>query len=121
MFFTFILIIILIIWVFPSLLSWVVRTYFKHKLKRSFAGFQGQSGSAHHRDTRREGHQPKQPHTPAKKISKDVGEYVHFEEIEVNAEQSTYSNADGSQTTYTRVDVEEQVVDVEWEDIDDKK
>lgn len=54
----------------------------------------------------------------AKKIGRDVGEYVEFEEI--TAEQSTV--ADDEETTSgtgtrTEVKTEQQVTDIEWEDL----
>lgn len=52
----------------------------------------------------------------AKKIGRDVGEYVEFEEI--TAEQTTVA-ADEETTsgTGTEVKTEQQVTDIEWEDL----
>lgn len=58
-----------------------------------------------------------EPKRPAKKIDPEVGEYVRFEEVSVTAQQTSTVNNDGSQTDTTRVTVEEQIVDVEWEDL----
>lgn len=57
--------------------------------------------------------QPPRPEPPAHKkvITKDMGEYVAYEEISV--EQSQTTTTDGS-TSYT---TEEQIVDAEWVEI----
>lgn len=58
---------------------------------------------------------PQQPAPHRKKIDPSVGEYVAFTEIEVTETTTSQNN------TTTNVRVEQQVVDVEWEDIPDKK
>lgn len=50
-----------------------------------------------------------------KKITRDVGEYVKWEEVEVTEASSTEQN---STTDYTKYySKEEQIIDVKWEDI----
>lgn len=51
-----------------------------------------------------------------KKIDRNVGEYVDFEEIAVS-QTETATGADGSTTSRTTTEVEQQVTDVEWEDV----
>lgn len=65
-------------------------------------------GSYH---TSQQGHKRR----PRKKIDPDVGEYVAFTEVEGASGQSE------SYRTATSVRVEQQVVDVEWEDIPEKR
>lgn len=53
------------------------------------------------------------PRPRPKKIDPEVGEYVKFKEVTVEADEKS---ADSSQTTRTTI-VEQQVEDVKWEDI----
>lgn len=59
--------------------------------------------------------QPSQPPKKEKKISRDVGEYVDFEEVSVSVKEKY---ADGSTAEYTKT--EQQIVDVTWEDLPKK-
>lgn len=53
-----------------------------------------------------------------KKIARDVGEYVAFEEMRVyTRSETTTTDSDGSTT---RVTVESQVEDAEWEEISER-
>ena len=52
------------------------------------------------------------PAPPRKIIDPEIGEYVHYEEIDVSAETKTEN-----QHTTTKIKVEEQIVDVQWEEI----
>ncbi len=77
----------------------------------------GMGGTASGRDprgTRRQ--EPRHPRRTHKKIDPDVGEYVAFTEVETSSKTDTYTS--GSTTS---VRTEQQIVDVEWEDIPDKK
>lgn len=65
-----------------------------------------------------QGKEPAKPKTAPKKIEKDVGEYVRFEELDVESKTTTYTFSDGEQETRTEIKIEEQIVDVEWEDIE---
>ena len=62
----------------------------------------------------RKGRQEPQQPVHKKVFTKDMGEYVAYEEISV--ETTTEIHSDGS-TTYT---TEEQIVDAEWVDISEK-
>lgn len=54
------------------------------------------------------------PATKPKKIGKDVGEYVAYENITVTeTTTSTTTDADGNTTVYS----ESRITDVEWEDV----
>ena len=111
----------LFLWFFIWLLYRLARIFFAlYKAKRQardfFAdmfgnpnGAQGQSSKRKKKDKT-----PKTPVTP-KKIDPTVGEYIKFEEIEVTATEQTKTYSDG--TTRSSFKVEEQIVDVEWEDI----
>lgn len=113
---TFLLILIFIFFILPGIVSALLKYTLKRKIRHAYEQAQEQfnqfygSGAAPQ--------QPEKPKTAAKKISKDVGEYIHFEEIEVSRTSSTYAEASGQTETTTKIRIEEQVVDVEWEDID---
>ena len=68
-----------------------------------------QSSSSYDRNGRRKGGWT-MPGIRRKKIGKDVGEYVKFQEIKT---EQTYSHSDPD-VSYVR---EEQITDVEWEDV----
>lgn len=54
----------------------------------------------------------------SKKIDRNIGEYVDFEEITVYAKSAGASgDADGTRTAKKTQSVESQITDVEWEDI----
>lgn len=56
--------------------------------------------------------------TPAprkKKIERNVGEYIEYEEITITSDTSDTSGSGDHSTRYTAV--EQQVTDVEWEDV----
>lgn len=59
---------------------------------------------------------PAEPETPhhKKKIARDVGEYVAFEEISVETSEETTDKKTVEKETFTS---EEQIEDVSWEDI----
>lgn len=81
----------------------------KQQFRRAFGGRDG-AGATDPRDR-----QP-QPPVKKKKIARDVGEYVAFEEIRT----FTASDDEGNRTEYaerTTVSVESQVEDADWEDI----
>ncbi|MCM1067591.1 MAG: hypothetical protein NC418_08485 [Muribaculaceae bacterium] len=56
-----------------------------------------------------------QPEVKKKKISRDVGEYVEFTEIELSAEEREASRPDGGGSRTIRT--EEQISDIKWVDI----
>lgn len=78
----------------------------------SAAGF----GAGHRDESRRKGGWSRAPRRRRKKIPDGTGEYVAFEEITVTTQTTTESTAAGehARTDYT---VEQQIVDVEWEDV----
>ena len=57
-----------------------------------------------------------EPSTRSKKIDPEVGEYVHFEEV--GTTDNTRKDAPRPNVDYK---IEDQVVDIDWEDIPDKK
>lgn len=78
--------------------------------RRAFNDLFGNSG----RGPKQQAGKKQSPPKPRKKIDPSVGEYVHYEEVEVTAE--TVKDSETKKTT-TKITVEEQIVDVEWEDI----
>ncbi len=52
-----------------------------------------------------------------KKIGKDVGEYVKFKEVTVSNRTSESQTADSATGESCRIEREEQIVDVRWEDL----
>lgn len=109
------LVILLLIYLFfyflPRFLPHILRWLIKRQVRRTMraAGFGGASSPFGNPS----GQKPGEPKRRAKKIDPGVGEYIHFEEIEVSSEQKT----DAAGRRETKFKVEEQVVDVEWEDI----
>lgn len=57
------------------------------------------------------------PKRSRKKIDKDVGEYVEYEEIIVNHQESASHSSGGTRVT----EVESQIVDAEWEELPPRK
>lgn len=62
---------------------------------------------------RRRREEPKQPEPKKKKIDPNIGEYVDYEEV---GTVSTYTETTADKGS-SRVVVEQQIVDAEWEDI----
>ena len=104
---------ILFWYVLPTLLPRLLRYMLQRKVQKTFRQFYetGNYNDTQHRE------QKQSPKTPSKKISDDVGEYVRFEEIEVSEQTTTTVEPDGTTTTKTKTVIEEQIVDVEWEDL----
>lgn len=89
----------------PRLLMWL----FNRRMRSAFGeNSQRQSRDGKQKNPRRE----QQRKRPAKKIGSDVGEYVEFEEMRVYTESKT---TDGQTTV--KIEVEQQITDVEWEDV----
>lgn len=113
----------LVIFIFVGILIFilvgVVRALlYANRLRRAvrdmFTGGAGnpaddERGNSYRRSRRRE--QAKS--VPTKKIGRDVGEYIEFEEVAVK--QTVADAATGRRSE--RVRVEQQVTDVEWEDL----
>lgn len=90
--------------------------FVKRRIRRMGQQFQGASGGRNG-STGKRGHDRTQPKPQTKKIDPDVGEYIHFEEVDVTSETTATTQPDGSETKTTRVKVEEQIVDIDWEDV----
>lgn len=109
------LLILFLVFVLPPIIRGIVAVHrFRRQTRDAFEAMYG-AGKQGRPDARRErkagwsdsGRQKK------KKINKDVGEYIAFEEITV--EQTVSAETDGrGQATY---EVEQQVSDAEWEEI----
>lgn len=76
------------------------------------AGF----GAGGRDESRRKGGWSRAPRRRRKKIPDDTGEYVAFEEITVT-QTVTESTAGGGEHARTDYTVEQQIIDVEWEDV----
>lgn len=81
----------------------------RRQTRRFFDQFRNATGAGASSQTGRK-EAPRQPKTK-KKIDPTVGEYVAFEEIKTESTTTDRQNT----TTYT--EVEQQIVDVDWEDI----
>lgn len=113
------LVIIIFIGILIFIVAGVVRTLvYANRLRRAvrdmFTGgaanpADDERGNRYRRSRRRE--QPKT--APAKKIGRDVGEYIEFEEVAVK--QTAADAATGRRSESVRV--EQQVTDIEWEDL----
>ena len=116
------LITILIFWLGWKLLRWWLVRKFNNRTRDIFEQFSRQSGANSQTQT----DQPRRNKTgwdrPAteKKIAREEGEYIEYEEISVSRTETTVStDLDGNQTeTETTTTVtEERITDVEWEDL----
>ena len=81
----------------------------RRQTRRFFDQFRTAAGAGASSQTRQK--EPQQKPRSKKKIDPSVGEYVAFEEIKSETTTTYRQNT----TTYT--EVEQQVVDVDWEDI----
>lgn len=81
----------------------------RRQTRRFFDQFRTAAGTGASSHTRQK--EPQQKPRSKKKIDPSVGEYVAFEEIKSETTTTDRQNT----TTYT--EVEQQVVDVDWEDI----
>ena len=107
-------IILFFIYALPRILIRLLPFLIKRRVKKVFSQANGQTTG---RSSKKNKADAAPRNQPAKKIDPNVGEYVHFEEIQIKEESATKQNADGSETRTTRFTVEEQIVDVEWEDV----
>lgn len=115
------ILIIYLLWLLikPLVLNYARRKY-AQKVNDMFNQAFGANGPAFGGDRReRAGQQyggyrqpPRSPRRKKKIFSRDEGEYVEFEEIEVKAEYKSASSSDPSYTPR-----EPQVSDADWEDI----
>lgn len=119
---TIILIIILFIIVWPIIKVAVTVNRFKRNARKAYEQMFNQSAGAasSHPDPRKERKAgwTMSPTTKRKKIGRDVGEYVKFEEIETEfTETSRPANAGNKASSRTDFKAEQQIVDAEWTDI----
>lgn len=109
----FIILLIIIFVVIPYLLRPLLVWYLRRRARNYFDDAFGFSSRFHQEEPQRKAGWSK-PAERKKKIGRDEGEYVRFEEIKIDRT----SSADSSKETKTeRVVVEQQIVDIEWEDI----
>lgn len=107
------------IWILVTVLRIIFKIYrLRRQTRKAFEQFFGAgSQGAGNRGASSRHTAPQQPAPPAKKIDHGIGEYVHFEEIEISAETSTSASNGSSETRTSTTVVEEQIVDAEWEEI----
>lgn len=103
------------LWFLFLLLRAVIKGFMVYrKSRRAFESMFGQRETPGTKSKKKE--TAKKPSQPRKKIDPTVGEYVHYEEIEITAEEKTRTSEGNTEKT-TKITVEEQIVDVQWEDI----
>lgn len=103
---TFLLLLLLILVVWPLVRGMIAIARARRSARRFFDQFRQAAGSA---DGNR-GQQAEQPQPkPRKKINPDDGEFVAFEDLP--------GDSSSDRSTFASVEVEQQIVDVEWEDI----
>lgn len=117
---------LLIIWLLYQLLRrllpWLLMRSFQNRAKNAFDQFARQNGYK-----TRDPEQPRRTKSgwdnpeKEKKISRDEGEYIDYEEIRVTQSTTTVTEeTDSDGSTTIEVDSEQQVIDVEWEDLPPK-
>lgn len=106
-------------WLFKMLLPWILRMVARRARRNMERRMKEMFNTAASGADRAAGtpHRPSGPASKAKKIDPDVGEYVHFEEIS----DTTADSDNTGPRPHVDYKVESQVVDIEWEDIPDKK
>lgn len=98
--------------ILPVIVALIRTAFFVHRARKSVRdAFRGMD-NAYGTDSEQSDVTPRR----SKKIDPDEGEYVTFEDITVS---STETSDNGQR--HTRYTVEQQIVDVEWEDIPDSK
>lgn len=117
---------LLIIWLLYQLLRrllpWLLMRSFQNRAKNAFDQFARQNGyktpdPEQPRRTKSGWDNPEKE----KKISRDEGEYIDYEEIRVTQSTTTVTEeTDSDGSTTIEVDSEQQVIDVEWEDLPPK-
>lgn len=103
---TFLLLLLLIFVIWPMVRGMIAIMRARRSARRFFDQFRQSAGSPDG-SQRKESQQP-QP-KPRKKINPDDGEFVAFEDLP--------ADSSAEHTTYASVEIEQQIVDVEWEDI----
>lgn len=116
---TILLIIILVILFWPAIKVAITVHRLKRNARNAYEQMFNQAGGASPRSNQereRRGGWSQAPAAKRKKIGRDVGEYVKFEEIEYTS--TTQSTASGeSSATRTDFKTEQQIVDADWTDI----
>ncbi len=109
--FLYLILIILAIYILPPLIRGILTI---NRFRRSTRqAYEAMYGNRNRRPQERKAGWSGKPSDKKKKIGKDVGEYISFEEITVTETESTVSDNAGN--TFT--EVEQQITDVEWEDV----
>ena len=104
---TAILLVLLIVFVIVPLIKGLIAiNRARRSARRFFDQFRQAEGAPGRRQNRAA--EPPQP-KPRKKINPDDGEFVAFEDLP--------ADSSAERTTFVSVEVEQQIVDVEWEDI----
>lgn len=88
----------------PRLAMWLL----KRKMRNAF----GENDNQQQRYSRQNNRNKTAQKQHAKKIGRDVGEYIDFEEVRVYTDSK-----DNHGSATTKVEVEQQITDVEWEDV----
>lgn len=110
---TFLLILFIIFFVIPAIRAWWTirraRAQARQAYEDIFRKARRQQQQAEERQRRQQ-----------KKYAPTDGEYVQFEEIQVETSTQTTIDADPSATSgrRTTVETDQQIVDVEWEEVD---
>lgn len=99
---TFFLLLLLFFVIWPMIKGMLAIMRARRSARRFFDQFRQAAGSP-----QKEPEQPK----PRKKINPEDGEFVAFEDLPPETDSATYTE------TRTEIRVEQQIVDVEWEDI----
>ncbi len=117
---TILLIIILFIIFWPIIRVAITVNRFKRNARRTYEQMfnQGKDAASSRPDPHgeRKAGWTKSPTAKRKKIGRDVGEYVKFEEIEFSTKSRT-ATADDRSSTRSDFKTEQQIVDTEWTDI----
>lgn len=99
--------------VVPLLRLWNAVLNARRKMREMFnGGFGGADGFAGDQET----DQPSYQRASKKKIEKDVGEYVDFEEVACRVDKTTEAT-----TPDREQPAESQIEDIEWVDVPDKR
>ena len=116
-FFIILFIFIFLGWLLPRILPYLLRWAIRRRVNKFAEQMRGAANSAA-AGTQGYGSHPPKPKRPKKKIDPDMGEYIRFEENNVETDQTdTDDPATGTRRVDTSVKVEDQIVDVEWEDL----
>lgn len=106
-------------WVLPRLMPYLLKWIIKRRVNEFGRRMQAQAdaafGGAHDQAPEPEGPKPRK-----KKIDPNVGEYVRFEEVTVTTAENVTDDGE-TQRVDRSVKIEDQIIDVEWEDLPPSK